>query len=193
MLLVEVEGEGEDEVFCNYSAIGGVLEAAGARNIFVADNRTTMERIWNVRRNIAEALKLRSPRQSLEDVVVPTAAIPLFMADLLALAEEEGVEIPCYGHAGDGNLHATVVKPPSWTETEWEERLHRILERLYRLSASLGGRISGEHGIGSKRRDYIGINLDEPTLALMRGIKTVFDPLGILNPGKIFPEPVSGG
>ncbi len=188
MLLLEVEGEGNDEVFANYSAIGGVCEAAGAQSVYVADNRTTMERIWNVRRNIAEALKVRSPRQSLEDVVVPTAAIPAFMEGLLSLAAEEGVQIPCYGHAGDGNLHATVIKPGQWSEEEWARRLHHILERLYRLSNSLGGRISGEHGIGNKRRDFIGINLDPATIALMKGIKAVFDPQAILNPGKIFPE-----
>ena len=188
MLLVEVEGESAEELYSNYAAIGAVLEASGADPVYVADNRTTMERIWNVRRNIAEALKVRSPRQSLEDLVVPTAAIPAFMDGLLTLAAEEGVEIPCYGHAGDGNLHATVVKPAAWSEEEWGTRLHRILERLYRLSNALGGRISGEHGIGSKRREYIGINLDPATLELMKGIKAAFDPLGILNPGKIFPD-----
>jgi glycolate oxidase len=188
MLLIELEAEGSDELFAGYSSMGGVCEAAGARFVYVADNRTTMERIWNVRRNIAEALKVRSPRQSLEDIVVPTSAIPVFMEGLLALAAEEAVEIPCYGHAGDGNLHATVVKPLEWSEDEWGERLHRILERLYRLTNSLGGRISGEHGIGNKRREFVGINLDRTTIALMKGIKAVFDPAGILNPGKIFPD-----
>ncbi len=188
MLLLEVEAESPDELFASYCAIGAVCEAAGASPICVADNRTTMDRIWNVRRSIAEALKVRSPRQSLEDLVVPTAAIPSFMEGLFKLADEEGVEIPCYGHAGDGNLHATVVKPEAWSEDDWEERLHRILERLYRLTDSLGGRISGEHGIGNKRREFIGINLDKATLRLMKGIKAAFDPDGILNPGKIFPD-----
>jgi glycolate oxidase len=188
MLLIEVEGEGLDEVYANYAAIGGACEAAGATKVFVADNRTTMERIWNVRRNIAEALKVKSPSQSLEDIVVPTAAIPAFMEGLLSLAAEAGVEIPCYGHAGDGNLHATVVKPAGWTEEAWHQNLGGILERLYRLAADLGGRISGEHGIGSKRKNYLGINIDPATMALMKGIKKVFDPAGILNPGKIFPD-----
>jgi len=188
MLLIEVEAEGPDELFAGYAAIGAVCEAAGAQRVYVADNRTTMERIWNVRRNIAEALKVRSPRQSLEDIVVPTAAIPSFMEGLLALAADEEVEIPCYGHAGDGNLHATVIKPLSWSEADWDQRLHRVLEKLYRLANSLGGRISGEHGIGNKRKEFIGINLDATTIALMKGIKAVFDPHGILNPGKIFPD-----
>jgi glycolate oxidase len=188
MLLVETEGDSDEEVFRSYSRVGEVCEACGADPVYVADNRTTMERIWNVRRNIAEALKVRSPHQSLEDIVVPIAAIPAFMEGLAAISEDAGVEIPCYGHAGDGNLHATVVKPAAWDESRWHDRLGGILERLYRLSHSLGGRISGEHGIGSKRRKYIGIDLDGPTLALMRRIKAAFDPEGILNPGKIFPE-----
>jgi glycolate oxidase len=188
MLLVETDGESSEEVYRNYVRIGEVCEESGADPVYVADNRTTIERIWNVRRNIAEALKVRSPRQSLEDVVVPTAAIPSFMRGLADIAAEYGVEIPCYGHAGDGNLHATVVKPEAWGEEEWHDSLAEILHKLYRLSHSLGGRISGEHGIGNKRRRYIGIDLDPATLALMKRVKAAFDPLGILNPGKIFPD-----
>jgi glycolate oxidase len=188
MLLIETEGSDPDELYRGYAAMGEVCEKAGAAHVYVADNRTTMERIWNVRRNIAEALKVKSPRQSLEDIVVPTSAIPAFMEGLLALAAEKGVEIPCYGHAGDGNLHATVVKPDAWTDAEWEQRLAGVLEALYRLTHSFGGRISGEHGIGNKRKAYIGIDLDPATIALMKRIKAAFDPKGILNPGKIFPD-----
>jgi glycolate oxidase len=188
MLLIETEGSDPDELYRGYAAMGEVCEKAGAAHVYVADNRTTMERIWNVRRNIAEALKVRSPRQSLEDVVVPTSAIPAFMEGLLALSAEKGVEIPCYGHAGDGNLHATVVKPDAWTDEEWDQRLAGVLEALYRLTHSFGGRISGEHGIGNKRKAYIGIDLDPATIALMKRIKAAFDPKGILNPGKIFPD-----
>ncbi|MBL8966222.1 MAG: FAD-binding oxidoreductase [Spirochaetaceae bacterium] len=188
MLLIEVDGESEEEVFRAYARIGEICEARGADPVYVADNRTTMERIWNVRRNIAEAFKVRSPRQSLEDVVVPIAAIPAFMEGLAAIQAEYGAEIPCYGHAGDGNLHATVVKPAAWGEEEWHGKLAELLGKLYRLTHELGGRISGEHGIGNKRKRYIGIDLDPATLALMRRVKAAFDPAGILNPGKIFPD-----
>jgi glycolate oxidase len=188
MLLIEIDGGDEEEVYRSYTAIGAVCGKMGAEPVYVADNRTTMDRIWNVRRNIAEALKVTDPRQSLEDIVVPIAAIPAFMEKLAAIKEDFGVEIPCYGHAGDGNLHATVVKPASWSEAEWHGRLGAVLERIYLSTHELGGRISGEHGIGNKRKKYIGIDLDATTLALMRRVKAAFDPEGILNPGKIFPD-----
>jgi len=188
MLLIEVDGDDDESVYRSYLAIGEVCEAQGAEYVYVADNRTTMDRIWNVRRNIAEALKVASPRQSLEDIVVPIAAIPAFMERLEAIKKEYSVEIPCYGHAGDGNLHATVVKPAAWSEAEWHAGLSRILESIYVATHELGGRISGEHGIGNKRKRYIGIDLDSATIALMRRIKSAFDPKGILNPGKIFPD-----
>jgi glycolate oxidase len=188
MLLIEVDGESDEEVYRAYERIGGICESQGADPVYVADNRTTIERIWNVRRNIAEAFKVQSPRQSLEDIVVPIAAIPAFMDRLLALQAECGASIPCYGHAGDGNLHATVVKPEPWSEEEWRDRLRLILGRLYRITHEFGGRISGEHGIGNKRRKYIGIDLDPATIALMKRVKAAFDPEGILNPGKIFPD-----
>ncbi len=187
MLLIEVDGSSREEVFRDYVQIGDVCESCGAKPVYVADNRTTMDRIWNVRRNIAEALKVKSPRQSLEDIVVPTANIPAFMEGVGLISKKHGVEIPCYGHAGDGNLHATVVKPDSIDDGEWLERLETILGDLYGLTASLGGRISGEHGIGNKRKQFIGINLDPATIALMKRVKKAFDPQGILNPGKIFP------
>ena len=187
MLLVEVDGSSREQVYDDYARIGDVCEKCGAEPIYVADNRTTMDRIWNVRRNIAEALKVKNPRQSLEDVVVPTAAIPRFMEGLDRVSQKYGVDIPCYGHAGDGNMHATVVKPNSLEESEWPIRLDIILHELYELVEALGGRISGEHGIGNKRKKYIGINLDPTTIALMKRVKAAFDPKGILNPGKIFP------
>jgi len=188
MLLIEVDGDDDESVYRSYLAIGEVCEAQGAEYVYVADNRTTMDRIWNVRRNIAEALKVASPRQSLEDIVVPIAAIPAFMEKLEAIKREYAVEIPCYGHAGDGNLHATVVKPAAWSEEEWHGGLSRVLESVYEATHELGGRISGEHGIGNKRKRYIGIDLDPATIALMKRVKAAFDPEGILNPGKIFPD-----
>lgn len=187
MLLIEVDGTSKEEVAHSYISIGDVCEACGANPVYVADNRTTMDRIWNVRRNIAEALKVQSPHQSLEDIVVPTASIPVFMQELSRLSQKEQVQIPCYGHAGDGNLHATIVKPDDWTMDTWIIQLDRILSKLYQITRTCGGTISGEHGIGNKRKKFITITLDPVALEVMKQIKQVFDPEGILNPGKIFP------
>ena len=186
MLLITVDGSEEQQVEREYETIGEMCLAAGAIEVYVADNYTTSERIWKVRRNIAEAFKVVSPHQSLEDIVVPIAAIPRVVAGLEELSHKYDVRIPCYGHAGDGNLHATPVMNPAWSLDEWHEKLPRILTDLYELTGSLGGTISGEHGIGHKRKGYMPIVLSEPALELMRGIKRAWDPGNILNPGKIF-------
>jgi len=105
-----------------------------------------------------------------------------------AIGAAHGLTIMMAGHAGDGNLHATVVKPAASSEEEWHGGLSRVLESVYEAAHELGGRISGEHGIGNKRKRYIGIDLDPATIALMKRVKAAFGPEGILNPGKIFPD-----
>ncbi len=186
MLLITVDGPEDSQVEREYEAIGEMCVEAGAIEVYVADNYTTSERIWRVRRNIAEAFKVVSPHQSLEDVVVPIAAIPKMVAGLAELSAKYDVPIPCYGHAGDGNLHATPVMNPAWSLEKWHQTLPVILTELYRLTASLGGTISGEHGIGHKRKQYLPLVMDEAAVELMRAIKRAWDPNNILNPGKIF-------
>ena len=170
----------------DYEAVGELCLAEGALEVYVADNPTTSERVWRVRRNIAEAFKVYSPVQSLEDIVVPFAAIPALVEELERLAARYGVLIPCYGHAGDGNLHATIVKKPEMPLAHWEQVLDTILADLYRATVALGGTISGEHGIGHKRKGFLHLAMGRDEIALMRRIKAAFDPHNILNPGKIF-------
>lgn len=190
MLLIEVDGASEAQVEQEYETIGELCLEHGALEVYVADNHTTQERVWSVRRNIAEAFKVYSPVQSLEDIVVPFAQIPDLMPELDRISEKYDVIIPCYGHAGDGNLHATIVKHPHTPIDVWEQREPAVLRDLYRAVAKLGGTLSGEHGIGTKRRDFLPMMLDETVIALQRRIKAAFDPLDVLNPGKIFPEAV---
>jgi glycolate oxidase len=181
-----VDGSSEDVVERDYETIGELCLACGAQEVYVADNYTTRERLWSVRRNIAEAFKVVSPVQSLEDIVVPTASIPRVIPELARISAKYGVQFPCYGHAGDGNLHATVVKQPEDTMEQWHEKLPRVLTELYEATRRLGGTISGEHGIGSKRKDYMGLVVSDAELELMRRIKRALDPNNIMNPGKIF-------
>jgi glycolate oxidase len=143
--------------------------------------------MWRPRVNLAEAFKTVCPVQSLEDIVVPTARIPDLVCELERLAMKHDVLIPCYGHAGDGNLHATPVKKPETPMEAWKEKLPLILTELYEVVFRLGGTISGEHGIGFKRASYLPIVMSPGLIALQKRIKQVFDPLNILNPGKIFP------
>jgi len=187
MLLIEIDGTDRKQVEYEYEVIGDLCEENGAIEVYVASNHTTQERIWSVRRNIAEAFKVYSPIQSLEDVVVPFADIPKILPVLDELSKECDVIIPCYGHAGDGNLHVTIIKKPEMSLKDWTELETKILTELYKKVISLGGNISGEHGIGSKRKQYLELMMHPAVMSLQKNIKQVFDPNNILNPGKIFP------
>jgi len=186
MLIIEVDGNREDLVNDDSEAIGELCLKNGAIEVYVADNYTTQERIWSVRRNIAEAFMVVSPHQSLEDIVVPISAIPDLMPELDRISKKYNIKIPCYGHAGDGNLHATLVKNPESNMEEWYDIEVKALEDLYQATKKLGGTLSGEHGIGSKRKDFMGIVSSPAEIDLMRRIKKAFDPNNIMNPGKIF-------
>jgi glycolate oxidase len=188
MLLIEVDGSNQEQVESQYEAIGEACLEHGAIEVYVADNHTTQERVWKVRRNIAEAFKVYSPVQSLEDEVVPFAQIPALIRAIEKISEKYKVLIPSYGHAGDGNLHSTPIKPPEMSMDEWEQTLDKILVELYDETVKLGGTISGEHGIGSKRKKYMKQVMEPELIALMKSVKKAFDPNNILNPGKIFPE-----
>jgi glycolate oxidase len=186
MLLIEIDGSDPEKVTDDLEATGDVLMDNGAVEVYVADNTTTQERVWSVRRNIAEAFKVSSPVQSLEDIVVPYARIPEVIPEVQRLSEKYDTQIPCYGHAGDGNLHATLVKNPEHSMEYWHEIEPQILRELYKVTHDLGGKISGEHGIGIKRKHFLSEVIDPVELSLMRGIKKAWDPENIMNPGKIF-------
>jgi len=186
LLLIELDGSSREQVEAEAEAIVDFVLEAGALDVYVGNTPTTERRMWRPRQILAEAFKVISPAQSLEDIVVPLAQIPDLMPELERLSHKYDVSIPCYGHAGDGNLHATPVKKPEMSLQTWEETLAALLEELYQVVSDLGGTISGEHGIGSKRAHYLALALDPTVIALQRRIKQTFDPLNILNPGKIF-------
>jgi len=186
MLLITVDGADPRQVEQQYEAIGELCLASGAIEVYVADNYTTSQRIWKVRRNIGEAFNLVTRDQCGEDIVVPPAAIPQAVAEMQRLAVKHGVRMPCFGHAGDGNLHARIVSDPAWPKEKWDEVLPAILTELYTAVAALGGKISGEHGIGHKRKKYLPLCCSSTYIDMMRAIKKALDPNNIMNPGKIF-------
>jgi glycolate oxidase len=108
MLLIEIDGTNIEQLEKDYEMVGKLCQENGALEVYVADNHTTIERVWRVRRNVAEAFMVYSPVQSLEDIVVPISNIPKILHDIKEIADKHDVLIPTYGHAGDGNLHATV-------------------------------------------------------------------------------------
>ena len=186
MLLIEIDGGNAAQVESDLIETGKLCMANKAIEVYVAEDQNNIERIWSVRRNIAEAFKVTSPVQSLEDIVVPPASIPQIMPVLDALGKKYNMQIPCYGHAGDGNLHATLVRNPEMSLDDWKKAEKSCLGELYRAVHDLGGKISGEHGIGIKRKEFLRMLIDPAELDLMRAIKDAWDVNRIMNPGKIF-------
>jgi len=186
MLLIELDGSDPGQIEADLIETGKLCETRGAIEVYVAEDRNNIERIWNVRRNIAEAFKVYSPVQSLEDIVVPISRIPAIIPELERLGKKYGMQIPCYGHAGDGNLHATLVKDPNMSMEDWKKNEKACLGELYAITQKMGGKISGEHGIGVKRREFFKDLVSPVELELMKKLKQALDPNNIMNPGKIF-------
>ncbi len=186
MLLIEVDGNKSEQVEEDAETIGELCLGNGAIEVYVADNHTTRERVWSVRRNIAEAFNVYSLHQNLEDIVVPMVEITNIIPELERISKKYNIKIPCYGHAGDGNLHITLVKNPEHSMEKWFEISKKALNELYEITIKLGGTISGEHGIGLKRKHHLNLFIGPTELELMSKIKKAWDPNNIMNPGKIF-------
>lgn len=185
-LLITVDGPDEEQVQREYEAVGELCLANGAFEVYVADNYTTSERIWKIRRNIAEAFAVISPIQANEDLVVPPSRIPELLDGLAKIGEKYNLYVPAYGHAGDGNLHSRISPTPGVSPAQWYKLVPDMLKELYTITAGLGGRVSGEHGIGHKRKKFLPMFLSPETIEVMKSIKRALDPNNILNPGKVF-------
>jgi glycolate oxidase len=185
-LLIQLDGNTQAAVEAERDIVGEICLQHGAIDVLVAQDTATRDRLWDARRKIIEALNNESPVNHMEDVVVPRARIPELLKGIKEVAAEQDVRIICFGHAGDGNVHVNALKDQLSNE-RWEEVVPVIAEKIYRLCLEMGGMITGEHGVGATRRRYLPLALDEAQIEVMRQIRAVFDPNGILNPGKIFP------
>ncbi|HHQ48592.1 MAG TPA: FAD-binding oxidoreductase, partial [Acidobacteria bacterium] len=189
-VFLEVDGDDEDQVDRQMLAAGEALEAAGAVEILVAQTPRETEELWALRRATGEAVKALSTYKE-EDCVVPRARIAELVRGVKEIAGRHGIATICYGHAGDGNIHVNVLRMGA-SDAVWEQELPRAIEEIFRLTVSLGGTISGEHGIGWSQRRYLPIRMSARELELLRAVKAAFDPKNILNPGKILPDPPPG-
>jgi glycolate oxidase len=185
-LLFEVDGTHLSVVEENAATIRRICRERGAIEEYPATTEQEIERFWRIRKRIPWDIMRYTPHQSVEDIVVPIASIPLALSNLKQIGEKYNVAIPVLGHAGDGNLHAIPLKNPDSSVAHWEEILPAMLKDIYVMTSELGGTISGEHGIGHKRRDYMSLVMSEAHLDMMRKIKRALDPNNILNPGKVF-------
>ena len=184
-LLVRLDGASRETLQPALDRLTDTALALGAGDVLLADTDERKESIWNARGAFLEAIKGSTPTMDECDVVVPRDRIPEYLRQVLAISWEERVRIRSFGHAGDGNLHVYVCRD-ELAEDEWKKRVARVMDRLYAEAGKLQGGISGEHGIGHAKRGFLRENLGEKQIELMRGIKQVFDPNGILNPGKVF-------
>ena len=182
-LLLEVDGNRLEPLYEDCETISAVLERHGAGEVLFADNEAQKRELWNLRRNVGQAVKLSSAYKE-EDTVVPRAELPALLAAVKDIGARYGFESVCYGHAGDGNLHVNILKA-SMSDEAWREELPRAIRELFGVVRDLGGTISGEHGIGLVQRGYLDIVFDETQRRLQAAIKQAFDPRHLLNPGKV--------
>jgi glycolate oxidase len=184
-LLIKIDGGDRSEIERSMERIWEVCSSVGAADMVVAESAAQRDRLWEGRRCIREAVTSISPAKEGEDVVVPRSEIPRLVAGAKKILDDLGLKSIFFGHAGDGNVHVEILKG-ELTDGEWEERLPVAREGLYRLADELGGLLTGEHGIGLIRREYLNISLGDAEIEIMKRIKDAVDPLRILNPGKIF-------
>jgi glycolate oxidase len=162
------------------------MERFGASEVLFADNDKQKGELWKMRRAVGEAVKSHSIYKE-EDTVVPRAELPKLLAGVKQIGGKYGFKSVCYGHAGDGNLHVNIIKD-QLSDDDWNNKVPLGIREIFELCVSLGGTISGEHGIGLVQKSYMDIPFNNVQLDLQKGIKKLFDPNGILNPGKMFPE-----
>ncbi len=184
-LLIELDGNDLDQIYQECEKVNSVLEQFDCGEILFADTESQKENIWKMRRRIGEAVKSNSIYKE-EDTVVPRYELPKLLAGVKQIGEKYGFESVCYGHAGDGNLHINIIKG-DLSNKAWKEELPKGIREIFELTVSLGGTLSGEHGIGYVQKDYMDIAFNKTELALLKGIKDLFDPKGIMNPSKILP------
>jgi len=186
ILLVETDGQEESTVLREIETAAEICRQQGARKVTVAKDETERAALWKARRSVAPALARRAPNKLGEDITVPRSAIPEAVHRLKAVSAKYGLPIVIFGHAGDGNLHPNILfdkrDPAQWAKVE------QMVAEEFDIALELGGTLSGEHGVGTLKRPYMQRALGSASVALQKSIKQVFDPLNILNPGKVLPD-----
>jgi glycolate oxidase len=182
-VLLETDGNDAEAVFAEMVRVAELVKADAAGEVIVAQNEAQRRDIWETRKYLSVNLKKLHPLKLSEDVAVPRSRIPDMVRRSREIGARHGFLVATYGHAGDGNLHANLL----FDREEERPRVETAVGELLRAAVDMGGTITGEHGVGLAKRDYLEYEQGRELVALQRRLKAVFDPLGILNPGKIFP------
>ncbi len=182
LLIIEVDGEGAS-LDAMMERVGAACMEARALDVQVAGHGGDREKLWAARRAMSHALRARARHKMSEDIVVPRSRLGEMLERVAVIGERESLRLPTYGHAGDGNLHVNFL----WDDPDGRARVDRAIEDVFRATIALGGTLTGEHGLGVLKRDYLSLEQAEPLIEVQRRIKDAFDPRGLLNPGKMFP------
>ena len=183
-ILLTFDGNTDTQVEQDMSTVAELCLQIGALDAYIVDTEERKKSVWSARSAFLEAIKASTTEMDECDVVVPGNQVDTFIKFTHELADEFHVRIPSFGHAGDGNLHVYICRD-TLNDEEWEKTLSSIFDRMYAKSVELGGLVSGEHGIGYAKKAFLKRQYGETPIALMQGIKQVFDPKNILNPGKV--------
>lgn len=183
-LLVEVDGNDLDVLFKECEQITDLMYKFECDEVMFADTATQKAELWRMRRSAGEAVKSHSVYKE-EDTVVPRAELPKLLKGVKEIGVKYGFRSVCYGHAGDGNLHVNIIKD-EMSDDDWNNVVPLGIREIFQLCVKLGGTISGEHGIGYVQKGYMNIAFNSTQIELQKGIKRLFDPNHILNPGKMF-------
>ncbi|HEV3087456.1 MAG TPA: FAD-linked oxidase C-terminal domain-containing protein [Candidatus Elarobacter sp.] len=187
VLIFGVDGNYASILDEELATIDRIARAHGARDVSVARDDAEAQKLWTARRSIAPALARRRPNKLGEDVCIPPRAIAALIRRVREIAAQYNLEIPIFGHIGDGNLHPNILCDK--TNREEMQRVAGAARAIFEATVELGGTLSGEHGIGLLKKQFMELDLGPDTIAVMRKIKDALDPLGIMNPGKVFPDP----
>lgn len=183
-LLLTFDGNSTPQVEGDYEIVADLCLKEGALDVFIVDTDERKESVWSARGAFLEAIKASTTEMDECDVVVPRNQVATFIKYTKELQKQFNVRIPSFGHAGDGNLHVYICKD-NLSEEEWEKTLTKVFDCMYKKSEELRGLVSGEHGIGYAKREYMFHQYGGSYMTIMKGIKQAFDPKNILNPGKV--------
>ncbi|NSW89347.1 MAG: FAD-binding oxidoreductase [Firmicutes bacterium] len=183
-LLLTLDGSSEEEIEKICEDVATICLEAGAVDVFLSNTEERQKSIWGIREAFLEAIKSSTTEMDECDVVVPRNRIAEYVKYVNSLEREYGIRIRSFGHAGDGNIHVYVCRD-DLSDDVWKEKCGKVMKAMYDKALELEGQVSGEHGIGHAKIPYLKESVGETVIGLMRGIKRVFDPKGILNPGKV--------
>lgn len=183
-LLLTFDGNSMEQVESEYEKVARYCLDHGAEDVFIVDTPERRESVWSARGAFLEAIKASTTEMDECDVVVPRNKVADFIRYTHELSGRFDIRIPSFGHAGDGNLHVYICRD-ELEEGVWKKKLADVFEAMYAKAEEMGGAVSGEHGIGYAKKQYLREQVGEVQMELMRGIKKVFDPKGLLNPDKV--------